>query len=207
MIRKILRASQPEYIYKEATLNPTNPRDRATDWETDLIQQFRNHSDQGQIIGNCQTATSPSLYMARAIKISNPGCLTCHSTPDAAPVSMIDLYGFANAFGWQFDEVDGAQVVSVPMTVANEKGEKTLLTIMGLLVGGFALFAVVLNVMLRHIVITPAIRLSEIADKVSKGNLNAPELNASGSDEISTLGKSFSRMRRSLDKAMKMLED
>lgn len=78
------------------------------------------------------------------------------------------------------------------MTVANEKGEKTLSTMMGLLVGGFSLIAVVLNVMLRHIVITPAIRMSERADEVTKGNLNAPELNASGSDEISTLGESSS---------------
>ena len=78
------------------------------------------------------------------------------------------------------------------MTVANEKGEKTLSTMMGLLVGGFSLIAVVLNVMLRHIVITPAIRMSERADEVTKGNLNAPEPNASGSDEISTLGESSS---------------
>ena len=75
------------------------------------------------------------------------------------------------------------------MTVANEKGEKTFLTIMGLLVSGFSLIAVVLSVMLRHIVITPEIRMSELVDEVSKGNLNAPDLNVSGSDEISTLGK------------------
>jgi HAMP domain-containing protein len=202
-----LRESQPEYIYKEATLNPTNPRDRATDWETHLIQQFRNHSSQTQIVGTRQTATGPSLYMARSIQISNPGCLACHSTPDAAPVSMIDLYGAANGFGWQLDEVIGAQVVSVPMTVANDKARKTLLTVMGLLTGGFLLTAIVLNVMLRHIVITPAIRMSAIADEVSKGNLDAPEISSSGRDEIATLGESFSRMRRSLEKAMKMLED
>ena len=28
-----LRKTFPEYSYKEATLNPTNPRDRAVDWE------------------------------------------------------------------------------------------------------------------------------------------------------------------------------
>src|SRR5581483_4017267 len=37
-----LHAQHPAYTYKEAALNPTNPRDRATDWEADLIQQFRN---------------------------------------------------------------------------------------------------------------------------------------------------------------------
>src|SRR4029434_2843039 len=30
----------PDYGYKEATLNPTNPRDRAVDWEADLVGRF-----------------------------------------------------------------------------------------------------------------------------------------------------------------------
>jgi hypothetical protein len=37
-----LRKRHPEYSYKEATLNPMNPRDRAADWEADIIQRFRN---------------------------------------------------------------------------------------------------------------------------------------------------------------------
>ncbi|HPU50452.1 MAG TPA: DUF3365 domain-containing protein, partial [Burkholderiaceae bacterium] len=31
-----LRKKYPEYSYKEATLNPTNPRYRAVEWEADL---------------------------------------------------------------------------------------------------------------------------------------------------------------------------
>jgi len=30
------------YDYKEAVLNPTNPRDQATEWESQLIEQFRS---------------------------------------------------------------------------------------------------------------------------------------------------------------------
>ena len=32
-----LRERYPQYMYKEATLNPTNLEDRATDWEADEI--------------------------------------------------------------------------------------------------------------------------------------------------------------------------
>ena len=39
-----LRGSYPDYAYKEAVLNPTNLRDRAVDWEADVIEQFRNHA-------------------------------------------------------------------------------------------------------------------------------------------------------------------
>src|ERR1700721_47843 len=37
-----LRERHSEYTYKEATLNPTNPRDRPADWEPDIMQRFRN---------------------------------------------------------------------------------------------------------------------------------------------------------------------
>ena len=36
-----LRKTHQDYAYKEATLNPTNPRDRASDWEADVVQIFR----------------------------------------------------------------------------------------------------------------------------------------------------------------------
>ena len=36
-----LRKKFPDYSYKEATLNPTNPRNRATDWEADIVNHFR----------------------------------------------------------------------------------------------------------------------------------------------------------------------
>jgi protein-histidine pros-kinase len=40
-IFEALRHKRPQYAYREATLNPTNLRDRAVDWEMDLIQHFR----------------------------------------------------------------------------------------------------------------------------------------------------------------------
>ena len=48
--------------------------------------------------------------------------------------------------------------------------------------------------------------MAHIANEVSKGNLNADNIDFDGQDEIAMLGASFSRMRRSLEKAMKMLE-
>src|SRR5580704_1846841 len=37
-----LQKQYTDYEYKEAALNPTNPRDRAVDWEADIINTFRN---------------------------------------------------------------------------------------------------------------------------------------------------------------------
>ena len=51
MFNKV-RKSYPEYSYKEATLNPTNLEDRASDWEADVIRDLRDHPEQQQVVGN-----------------------------------------------------------------------------------------------------------------------------------------------------------
>src|SRR5262250_3854942 len=50
-----LQKKFPDYSYKEATLNPTNPVNRATDWEADLIQEFRKVHEKTEIIGERDT--------------------------------------------------------------------------------------------------------------------------------------------------------
>src|SRR5580704_15755239 len=64
-----LHAAHPQYSYKEATLNPTNPRDRATDWEADIIQRFRNDASQHEFVGERDTPMGRSLYLARPIHV------------------------------------------------------------------------------------------------------------------------------------------
>ena len=201
-----LRKRYPDYFYKEATLNPTNPRNRAADWETDIVQEFRNRPGLKELGGERDTPTGRALYMARPIQIGNPACLGCHSTPEAAPPTMIKLYGSANGFGWKLNEVVGAQVVSVPMTLPLQTAQRTFYTFMASLVAIFALVFVALNVMLSWMIVRPVAKLSRAADQVSTGNFEIPEFPERGRDEIALLGRAFNRMRRSLQKAMQMIE-
>jgi protein-histidine pros-kinase len=137
-----LRKQFPEYTYKEATLNPTNPRDRTTDWEADIVNAFRSDPTLKEIVGERSQGPILALYTAKPIKIANPACLSCHSTPSAAPPSMIRLYGEANGFGWKQDEIIGAQVVSVPLSIAAKAADRTFGLVMGALVA-LALLALV----------------------------------------------------------------
>jgi HAMP domain-containing protein len=196
----------PDYTYKEATLNPTNPRDRAVDWEADIVNRFRGQADQKELIGERESGTGRALYMARPLRITDGACLSCHSTVDAAPRTLIDKYGPANGFGWQMNEVIGAQVVSVPMSVPLARADQAFKVFMTSLVGIFVAIAVVLNLMLYALVIRPVTALSKLANRVSLGELDAPPFAKGGGDEIGTLGQSFARMRHSLDQAIKMLD-
>jgi len=201
-----LRKKHPDYSYKEATLNPSNPRDRAADWETDVVGIFRNTATTQEVIGERETPGGRSLYLARPIQIKSPACLECHSTVDAAPKTMIDQYGSANGFGWKMDEVIGAQIVSVPMAVPIARADKTFTAFMGSLALVFVAIFVLLNVMLYTMVIRRVTHLAGIADQVSLGNMDAGEFKSTSRDEIGTLTGAMGRMKASLVQAMKMLE-
>ena len=200
-----LATAFPEYSYKEATLNPTNPRDRAVDWEADIVGRFRSQADQKEFSGERDTPLGRVLYIARPLRITNPACLACHDTIERAPKTVIEKYGPANGFGWKLNEVIGAQVVSVPMSVPLARAEKTFRLFIGSLVGIFVAIGVVLNLMLWAVVIRPVTKLSRLADRVSLGEEGAPEFALKGRDEIARLAQSITRMRRSMEQAMKML--
>lgn len=202
-------ASNPDYrnyTYKEATLNPTNPRDRAVDWEVDVVNRFRQNADLKEIQGEREGAFGKSFYLAQPLQIKNPACLVCHSSVEAAPQTMIDLYGTANGFGWKPDEIVGAQVVSVPESVAILRANDLVLKILYLLTGLFVVLFILLNLMLAGLVFRPIKKLGAIADQVSLGQMDAPEFPAKGKDEMAVLGQSFNRMRRSLVEALEMLK-
>lgn len=206
-VQNALHAKYPDYAYKEATLNPTNPRDRAVGWEVDIVSQFRNATDLKEFVGQRDTPAGPSLYVARPLRITNGACLRCHSSVQAAPQTMVARYGPANGFGWQMNEVIGAQIVSVPMEVALQRAEHSFRLFMGALVAVFAAVGLLLNGMIWQLVVKPVTRLSALADRVSQGDLAAPEFSSASRDEIGVLAASFARMRASVVQAMKMLED
>ena len=200
-----LRKKYTEYGYKEAALNPTNPRNRAVDWESDIITQFRNNKDSKEIIGDRDTPTGRSFYVARPMRASQ-SCLECHSTVDAAPKTMIERYGPANGFGWVLNDVIAAQIVSVPTEVPVARAKEVFNVFMGSVSAVFIAIGIALNLMLWALVIRPIGKLSRFADRVSLGELDIPEFKRRSSDEIGMLSRSIARMRTSMVQAMKMLE-
>jgi HAMP domain-containing protein len=201
-----LKGAWPDYEYKEAALNPTNLRDRAVDWEADVINSFRDHPQQKLLVGERDTATGRALYLAKPIT-ADPPCLDCHDTPRRAPASLVRHYGSANGFGWKEGEVIGAQLVSVPMSVPIQMADRAFRDLLIYLAAIFLVSMVLLDLLLLAAIVRPAGRLAAMADQVSTGNLNAPELPVKGKDEIATLASSFNRMRLSLVKALKLLEE
>ena len=206
-IMNLLRKKYPDYAYKEAALNPTNPRNRAVEWESDIVNAFRANPTRTEISGMRITPTGPSLYLARPFQIKNAACLACHTTPEMAPVSMVKLYGPGNGFGWKMEEVIGAQIVSVPMSLPIDAANRAFYTFTASLGGVFVVLFIILNLMLSLLIVRPITRMSAAADQMSTGNLEIPEFAEGGKDEVALLAMAFNRMRRSLEKAISLIDD
>ena len=203
---KRLRQKFPDYSYKEATLNPTNPINRATDWEADIVNNFRQSSGQVELVGERDTPNGRELYIARPLKLKDPSCLECHDTAETAPRSLVERYGSDNGFGWKLNDIVTAQIVTAPMQLPIQRANSAFTAFMASLAMVFTVTFIVLNFMLLLLVVRPVQRLAKIADEVSLGNMDVPEFQMSGKDEIAKLSESFGRMRKSLVQAIKMLE-
>lgn len=200
-----LRKKYPDYFYKEASLNPTNPRNRVVDWEEDILNVFRNRPDLMLLDGERMTPLGKSLFLAKPMR-AGKSCLECHTTPAEAPQEMVKLYGPANGFGWKENEIIAAQIVSVPVSLPVEMANRSFRRLLVSLVVVGIVTLLVLDMLLYFTVVRPVSRFARRADEISKGQMDVPELPVKGHDEISILAASFNRMHRSLAAAMKMLE-
>jgi protein-histidine pros-kinase len=199
---KAVQQSFAGYTYREPALNPTNPTDRAQDWEADIIGLFRNQPGQQELVAERETAIGPTLNLARPITIKEDACLGCHSTPAAAPALLTQTYGIANGFGWKVNETVGAQIVSVPMAVPLKLARDAFVTLLIIMAAIFAIVLLILNLLLRYLVIAPIKRVTAMADAVSLGDESVEPYVKPGKDEITSLSVPFNRMRESLRHAM-----
>lgn len=142
----LLASKFTDYAYREVALNPTNPANRAVDWEADIVDDFRRNPHKRESIAERETGNGRALTLSHPI-VSGEPCLACHGAADKAPRSMIAAYGTRNGFGWRLNEVVGAQIVSVPMAVALEQSARTRNLFIGVLAGVLALLIGLFNVL------------------------------------------------------------
>ena len=199
-----LHQHYPDYTYKEAALNPTNLRDRATDWESDIITYFRDNRGKTELIRTREAATGPSLYMAHPIQVEQ-GCLQCHSQPSVAPASLIKRYGAQNGFGWNLGEIIGAQIIAVPTSASAQIASRGLRELLIDLAAIFLLAILLIDIGLYFIVVRPLRTISASADRISQGEMDLNQLKVQGNDEVAQVTRSFNRMHTSLKKAMELL--
>nr|AAF44655.1 sensor protein [Nostoc sp. PCC 7120 = FACHB-418] len=192
------------FFYKEATLNPTNLRDKADSYEAAIVERFRKNPSLPEIASFRTLPEGTVFYIARPLAVKEQSCLQCHSTPEKAPKSQLVTYGSENGFGWQLNEIVAAQIISVPSEEVFNNAQSTWLGIMAFLVVIFAIVVMIINFLIKKTVIQRIRKIENIAQRVSTGDMSA-EFEDKTNDEIGGLAAAFNRMKYSLTIAMDML--
>jgi HAMP domain-containing protein len=201
--------SDPEYsnfFYKDATLNPTNLRDKADSFETELVEKFRQQPDTDTSSGFRTMSGTKLYYTAKPFQIKNESCLRCHSTPENAPKSQLTTYGSENGFGWKLNKILGVQIVYVPAEEILNNAHRSFILITSIVAMVFTFVIIVMNLLLKRIILRRIKRIATVAERVSVGDMNA-SFGKQHKDEIGDLAEAFNRMKYSLEIAMKMLTE
>ena len=196
-----------EYSYREAALNPTNLRDKADSFETAVIEHFRGNPALPVTTGERTTTLGSMHFVARPIKITKESCLVCHSTPARAPASQLLSYGDSSGFGWNLNEIVGAQIVTVPQKAVFEAKDRSLFATALLFLLAFLGVGLITNTVLNQLILHPMREISRKAEEASVTPASVSFEERSRQDEIGLLARSFERMKQSLAISMQMLKD
>ena len=200
-------------LYKEATLNPTNPIDQADGFETDLVEQFRADRDLDELSGFRTRDGKQVFYIARPLSVSTESCLACHSTPEVAPVSLVNTYPDGGGFGWELGEVIAAQIIYVPADEVLQSARLSFYIIIGIFVGVFTIVLVTLNLVMRPVVVSPVKTLAVFAQRVRDDQLTEDDLDelsmakvTTRHDELGQLARIFNKMAQEVYKREQQLK-
>ncbi len=202
-----------QFFYKEATLNPTNLRDKADKFETKIIESFRDNSNSAglkmvdlQQHGFHTIPGGELFYIARPLAIKQESCLRCHSIPKNAPASQIATYGTDNGFGWKMNEIVGAQIISVPASQVVKQAQNLRWLVLGRVSIFLVLGIILLNIFLKFTITDPINKMSSQSKNLSTGDFSV-EFKHKSNDEIGILARSLNRLKVSLKMAMEMIEN
>ena len=203
-----------EYSYKDAMINPTNLKDKATEEETNIINKL---SQQDKLLGENKNIVQGFLmingqkkfFTARPIKITQVNCLSCHVSLEKSPKSLQFLYqqgkyGANQGFGWELNKVIGTKIIYVPADQVYKNANQRFFVLMGVFSGIFALAIFLVNLWLKQYVVRPINRITKVAEAVSLGDMNA-NFEKQYNDEVGRLADAFTRMKTSLEIAIKRL--
>jgi methyl-accepting chemotaxis protein len=201
-----------KYSYKDAMINPTNLRDKASDEEIKIIEKLSQQDklagqniDQGFLMINGKK----QFYTARPIKITQSSCLVCHTSLEKSPKSLQILYeqgkyGANQGFGWELNKIIGTKIIYVPADNVYKIANDNFIIILGVFITIFALTILLATLWLKQYVVQPLNRITQVAEAVSLGDMDV-EFKKHSNDEIGRLADAFTRMKTSLEITLKRL--
>lgn len=200
---EIFQETLEGYLFKQATLDPLWPDNKANVDEEKVIAYFEANPESTEKQGMMAKDGDNYFYTARPIRIDKPFCLTCHGDPADAPGDQRDIYGTENGYNWSMGETVGTAIIYISISQAMEDAKQSALKIFTVGIVCLLVTIICIWVFLDRSVVAPIIRLSSSAKDISIGKNLCDSIHTESNDEIGGLANSIDRMRISVNKLLK----
>ncbi|HIJ78657.1 MAG: DUF3365 domain-containing protein [Desulfobulbaceae bacterium] len=191
------------YDFKQATVDPLYPPNKANSQELELVDMFRANPALKDYEGTMERNGETFFYLAKPIKVEGKGCLRCHGDVADAPKDQIEIYGTENGYNWKVGDTVAAYVVYVSVQEALVAAKKTAIVLYMIGSGCLLVALIGLWVFMDRFVVNPLVSLSVKAEDISMGrNLEEP-VGVKQNDEIGALANAIERLRMSMVRILK----
>ena len=197
------KGMQGSYSIRNVSDNPLNPDNRPEALESELLSRFRADKQLDELRVEGLLGGQQMLVRSAPI-VSAKGCLRCHGDPDQVPIQITADYGRGAGYNYRIGDVVGVELVGVPIANVDALALKRSLVATGLLTLMFAIVFMTINLLVRHYLISPLLKITETAHAVAKGELDR-SMNIERNDEIGDLARSVELLRRSFAQLMKRM--
>ena len=192
----------PGYKFKQATLDPLYPPNKADVEETKIIARFEENRKMKNLEGKIMKNGKQFYYFAKPVHVEDK-CLRCHGTPEEAPKDQIEIYGTESGYDWRKGQVISTAIVYVPLDAAMVAAKKAATTLFVMGSAGILLLMAVIWLFLSSGVVTPLAKLEKKTRQISLGKDLDEDIGVHSKDEIGDLAKAIDRLRISTAKLLK----
>ncbi len=199
---EIFEKKFPEYKFKQATLDPLYPPNKADADEVQLIAQFNANKGMKNREGMMKKEGKQFYYFAKPISVEDK-CLRCHGAAEDAPKDQVEIYGTESGYNWKKGEVVSTAVVYVPMSSAMAAAKKSAITLFAMGGAGIVVLMALIWFFLSKGVVSPLAKLERKTQEISLGRELDEDIGIRSKDEIGDLARAIDRLRISTAKLLK----
>lgn len=172
------------FTYRAPSDKPINPINKPSDKELEVLESMKSGSlteEHAKVVGE----DGKKYYVYNAAMVTKEDCMKCH--PE-----------------YTLGKVDGMMSISLPIDEAEARNAASMLSL-GYIFGAALLIVMGVTYILASRVTAPIKHLADVADKVSKGEMDVI-IDINRNDEIGELAEAFNRLIASI-KILSMTND
>lgn len=199
----IFKQKNKGFIFKQATLDPLWPDNKANSDEEKIIRYFQQNQSILKKEGTIKKDGRDYFFIAQPVSIEKKFCLKCHSDPSIAPQDQKEIYGTKHGYNWKMGDIVGASFVYISISEALKNAQKNALVLLSVGTGCLFIFICLIWFFLDRKIVAPIVKLSALAQDISIGKNLLQKIEITSKDEVGDLTAAINRLQYSVRMLLK----